>query len=853
MMNFQNLIDRLSSRAKNALISAQVLSEKMVHPYIGTEHLLFGITSEQSSFAAEVLAKNKLTPENILQQVELVTAGIKADSWKPVISDNLKSVIERAAVIASHYGYQFIGTEHFLYGIVTHEGNKAKAILQNLAVNPKNLEQNLLQIFENISSFPEGQNELPPIPGNQHSGPHPSGLGHLPTKPGEQNGKQQSILEFFTSDLTQKAKDGKIDPVIGRNEEIRRMSAILCRRTKNNPVLIGEPGVGKTAIVEGLALKICEKTVPDQLLDKKILSLDLALVVAGSMFRGEFENRLKQIIDEVKSNPDIILFIDELHTMVGAGSAQGSLDAANILKPALARGELRAIGATTLAEYKKHIEHDAALERRFQPILVEQPSEAETIEILKGIRQPYEKHHGVTITDEAISSAVELSSRYIQDRFLPDKAIDLIDESAARLITSLEGNKALRDKKALENELILLETEKNKSVLNQDFTTAIHLKSQEEKLLKKKEQLEKELVNQTEISKLLITSMHIAETVSLMTKIPLQRLDTSESSRLMQLEGNLKAKVVGQDEAITEIAKAVRRSRAGIADAGRPIGSFIFLGPTGVGKTETAKQLAKEIFGDEDALIRVDMSEFMERHNVSRLIGAPAGYVGYEEGGKLTEAVRRKPYSVILFDELEKAHFEVFNILLQILEDGVITDAQGRTINFRNTVIIMTSNFGMKEFLSMPGTLGFTDDTAKTQDADYERLKTSLMTKMKEYFLPEFLGRVDRIVVFKPLGEKILKKIVTLKLSELEERLLKQNLLLKTSAAAVKFLAELNYKSENGARYIRKNIQETAEDQIAELIVSGKAPENSIIHLDVKDGQLVTRVETKRKATVAAR
>lgn len=846
MTNFTFILEKLSSRAKNALISAQLLSEELGHDHIGTEHLLFGIVAEKSSFAAEILTKAKLTPEIVRAEVESVNSNNKVTTWKPVLSENLKTAIERSAIIASQYGYQFIGTEHFLYGLINIGQNKAKVILSKLGVETHELEHNLLAVFENISKFPE----VPENAAHDHGNPERTAGQMGPDQ------KKGSVLEYFTTDLTKKALSGSIDPVIGRKKEIERMVSILGRRTKNNPVLIGEAGVGKTAIVEGLALAISRREVPDTLLDKKILSLDLALVVAGSMFRGEFENRLKQIIDEVKTNPNIILFIDELHTMVGAGATTGSLDAANILKPALARGEVRAIGATTLAEYKKHIEHDAALERRFQPILVEEPSKEESIEILKGLRPNYEKHHNVDITDEAIAAAVELSSRYIQDHFLPDKAVDLVDETAAFLRSISSNSKTLRNKKKVENDLAVLEEEKTKAVLNQDFTTALHLRSQEEKLLKQKEELEAQVKKEAEVPVRAITAEDIAHTVSMMTKIPLTRLAQSEVDKLVNLEKVLKSKIVGQDDAITEVAKAVRRSRAGITDPKRPLGSFIFLGPTGVGKTETAKVIAREVFEDEDALIRVDMSEFMERHNVARLIGAPAGYVGYEEGGRLTEAVRRKPYAVILFDEIEKANPDVFNILLQILEDGQLTDAAGKRVNFRNTIIIMTSNLGMQELTSQAAKIGFAErDESPTEqknklEKDYDRIKDGVMDKVKEYFKPEFLNRIDKILVFKPLGFSELKKISALQLKELQDRLAHQNIQIKATPSVHKFIAEKSFDPAQGARFIRKNFQELIEDALAEKIISASLGEGAIIQTNVEDGKIAFQIEHKERVTV---
>ncbi|HEX3099889.1 MAG TPA: ATP-dependent Clp protease ATP-binding subunit [Patescibacteria group bacterium] len=844
MDNFSFILERLSSRAKNALIAAQMASEELKHDHIGTEHLLFGIVAEKSSFAAEILIKAKISPDVVKAELILVNKNSETPSWKPILSENLKQAIERSAIVASQYGYQFIGTEHFLYGLLTTQSNKSKVILSKLGIDIGELEHNLVAVFENISKFPEMPSDSPM---NGNVGPHDHQHGGQ-QMPGP-DGRKGSVLEYYTTDLTKKAATGSIDPVIGRKKEIDRLVSILGRRTKNNPVLIGEAGVGKTAIVEGLALAIANREVPDILLDKKILSLDLALVVAGSMFRGEFENRLKQIIDEVKADQNLILFIDELHTMVGAGATSGSLDAANILKPALARGEVRTIGATTLSEYKKYIEHDAALERRFQSILVEEPSKEESIAILKGLRPNYEKHHHVTITDEAINAAVELSDRYIQDHFLPDKAVDLVDETAAALRSIHSNSKTAKNRKKVENELSALEEEKTKAVLSQDFTTALHLRSQEEKLMHQKKVLEAQEKEDTQ-PVYSITAEDIAATVSLMTKIPLKKLAQTEIGKLNNLEKLLKTRVVGQDEAIVEIARTIRRSRAGLADPQRPIGSFMFLGPTGVGKTETAKMIAQEVFEDPDALIRVDMSEFMERHNVSRLIGAPAGYVGYEDGGRLTEAVRRKPYSVVLFDEIEKANPDVFNILLQVLEDGQLTDAQGKRVNFANTVIIMTSNLGMRELNAQAKKIGFADRDEAQEDqkakleADYDRIKVGLLEQLKKDMRPEFINRIDKVLIFRPLGMQQLRKITTINFGDVQKRLAQQNITLKATPALIKFISEKSFDPLQGARYIRKNIQDLVSDALAEKIISQHAIAGATITADVKNNEVVFELES---------
>ncbi len=841
MNHFSYILERLSSRAKNALITSQRLSEELRHDHIGSEHLLYGIVQEISSFASEILLKSKVTAETVRVEVVRMNQFRQLPlEGQPKLSNNLREIIEKAAIVATRYQYQFIGTEHFLYGITEMENDEARAILLSLKVSINELRKNLLSIFENVSRFPDLLNVDEPIASEDRPAKTPA-------------------LDYFTSDLSKKARQGKIDPVIGRKSEIERLVSILNRRTKNNPVLIGEPGVGKTAIVEGLALAISKHEVPDSLLDKKILTLDMALIVAGSMFRGEFEQRLKQVIDEVKDNSNTILFIDELHTIVGAGATTGSLDAANILKPALARGEIRVIGATTLAEYKKYIEHDAALERRFQPILVEEPTAEESVKILEGVRPNYEKHHGVTISDDAIKAAVELSSRYIADRFLPDKALDLVDETAAYIKTVNAKVRNVRVVKKIEVELRKLEEEKTKAVMLQDFTTALHLKSQEDKLKKQKGEYQKIMVKKPG-SAVEITSEDITKTVSNITKIPLSKLIKSEAKKLVNLEKTLQARIVGQEEAIQTIASAIRRSRAGIASPKRPIASFLFLGPTGVGKTETAKVLAAEVFSAEGGsafggenpklpLIRVDMSEFMERHNVARLIGAPAGYVGYEEGGRLTEEVRKKPYAVILFDEVEKAHPDVFNILLQILEEGELTDAAGKRINFRNTVVIMTSNIGMSDLTRQAGAFGFSldrtgnnVDTRVRAEAEYDRIKEKVLDSLKQAMRPELLNRIDKIVVFRPLSMEEIKKITALELNYLTDHVLKrQNITVSFDRDLIRFLSDKSYDPTQGARLIRRKIQELIEDPLAEKIITGEITESSHVKVSVENGGIAIR------------
>jgi ATP-dependent Clp protease ATP-binding subunit ClpC len=849
MNHFSFILERLSSRAKNALITSQKLSEDLRHDHIGSEHLLYGIIEEISSFASEILLKNKITPEMVREEIIRMNLGRLSEKWQPKLTTDLREIIEKSAIIASKYQYQFIGTEHFLYGITDIEGNDARNILMALKVSPMELKKNLMAIFENVSKFPDllnidEQSSIGMGSMNNSNGPI-GAVDERPVAPGK-----TPALDYFTTDLSKKASQGKIDPVIGRKGEIERMISILNRRTKNNPVLIGEPGVGKTAIVEGLALAIVKHEVPDSLLDRKIITLDMALIVAGSMFRGEFEQRLKQVIDEVRDNPNVILFIDELHTIVGAGATTGSLDAANILKPALARGEIRVIGATTLAEYKKHIEHDAALERRFQPILVEEPSQEETLLILEGLRPSYEKHHNVNITQGALKAAVELSTRYLTDRFLPDKALDLIDEAAAYAKTVNVKTRNIRVVKKIEMELRRLEEEKTKAVMLQDFTTALHLKSQEDKLKKQKTEYQK-IVNRKPGMAIDITPEDIARTVSTITKIPLNKLVKSEAKKLVGLEKLLQGRIIGQEEATKTIASAIRRSRIGINSPKRPIASFLFLGPTGVGKTETAKALAQEVFEDRDALIRVDMSEFMERHNVARLIGAPAGYVGYEEGGRLTEEVRKKPYAVILFDEIEKAHPDVFNILLQILEEGTLTDAAGKHVNFRNTVIIMTSNIGITDLTKQATSLGFTVERGQNQDArdkaekEYDHVKGQVLDSLKKTMRPELLNRIDKIVVFRPLGMDEIKKIVALELATTFSHVEKhQSLTITADKEAVRYLAEKSFDPAQGARLIRRNIQELIEDPLAEKIIGGELEEGSVVKIVGKaDGLEIKQVD----------
>lgn len=834
--NFSYILERLSSRARRVLVTAQKLSEELQHNHTGTEHLLYAILVEKSSFGSEILLKNNLKPDQVREAVVALNAENIATVWSAKISADLKDTLEKAAIQASRFNSPFIATEHLLFGVLDSGKALGREILISSGIDIIDMRRQLLSIFEHNSKFPDfmGIEEQMPM-----------GTAAPIAQKTEEKVSKSPALDYFTVDLTDRASSGKIDPVIGRSLEIERVISILNRRTKNNPVLIGEPGVGKTAIVEGLALAITKGEVPDSLLNKRILSLDLALIVAGSMFRGEFENRLKQVIDEVTEDKNIILFIDELHTLVGAGATTGSLDAANILKPALARGDMRAIGATTLAEYKKYIENDAALERRFQPIIVDEPSAEEAASILTGIRENYEKHHNVTITPEAIKAAVELSVRYLPDRFLPDKALDLIDEAAANLKVKNERSPKMRLLTALEKQLEALSHEKTRAVLSQDFAAAQALRSEEAKIREQKDAYEAKLASGDTGMKLKITAEDIAHTIGRITKIPVHNIIQKDIDRLLNLEPSLRSKVVGQDSVINSIADAVRRSRLGISSPNRPLGSFIFLGPSGVGKTEMAKALASEIFQSRDALIRVDMSEFMEKHNVARLIGAPAGYVGYEEGGRLTEAIRRRPYSIVLFDELEKAHPDVFNLLLQILEEGELTDAAGKKVNFKNTIIIMTSNIGLSEFNRQASQFGFIEaDEKALVEAAYEQTKEKIKNSLKDIIRTELLNRIDKVLVFEPLPKEAIKKIAELQLNELRERMAGRDIDLGWDDEVIEHLADKSHSPEQGARLVRKVIQENVEGKIAHnLLNSAHKPGNKIkvkVHKD-KNGELAIK------------
>ncbi len=786
----------------------------------GPEHLLYALGVQKGSIAYEILQKANLNLDKVRESIQLRDSEAESQPAssapaKPTLTLESKSAIEKSGVIAAKYNHRYVGTEHLLYGLLKLQTPFVQKMWREQSIDPQEMLGQVVLVLRSTSKFPDITELFEDV---------------REAKGERRNQSKTPALDFFATDLTNPKLQATIDPVIGRQAEIDRLVHILSRRTKNNPVLLGDPGVGKTAIVEGLAKKVVSGDVPEALQGKRILRLDLSLIVAGTMYRGEFESRLKQIIEEITADPNLIVFIDEIHTIIGAGAASGSMDAANILKPALARGELRVIGATTLDEYRKHIESDAALERRFQPIVVPEPSIAETELILEGLRPNYERFHQVRITREAIAAAVELSERYIQDKFLPDKAIDLIDEAAAKRKVERGGSPEAKKIRVLEQQLEDLERQKDQAVLHERFEEALTLKATTSKLREKLAQLTH--VGPAKLKSLAtITRKDIADVVSRITNIPLRDLVSEERDRLLKLEDRLKAHVIGQEEASHAIADAIRRSRVGLRNQNRPIGSFIFMGPSGVGKTEMAKVLAREIYEDESALIRVDMSEFGESFNVSKLIGAPAGYVGYKEGNKLTEPVRRKPYAVVLFDEVEKAHPDVFNLLLQVLEDGQLTDGTGKVVNFKNTIIIFTSNVGL-ESLNQTAKLGFTTSSADARkEAEQRFAETSreVTDQLHEQFRPEFLNRIDKIIVFRPLTAKDVKQIVQLQAAELQALAAAQGFKLTITAAALKRIAELGFSPEQGARAIRKVIQDEVENPLARAILERKFARGAVI------------------------
>ena len=815
------MMQRFTDDAQRVLSFAQEAALELGHDYVGTEHVLIGLTKVKNGVAAKALEELNIVTEDIFEAVEEQVGRGNKKATSIYMTPRVKNVLELAVQVANRMNHNYVGTEHILLGLLSDGGGVAVGILRAMNIRTDDIVEAIRHILGSSTN------------GN-HSG-----------QEGANNNGDLGELTDFATDLNESAKQGKIDPVIGRDTEIQRVIQILSRRTKNNPVLIGEPGVGKTAIAEGLAQRIVNGNVPEILRNKRIISLSISSMLAGAKYRGEFEERLKKAIDEVQQHKDMIIFIDEIHTLVGAGATEGAMDAANILKPALARGEFQVIGATTLDEYKKHIEKDAALERRFQPVQVGEPNEEDALEILRGLRDRYEAFHKAKITDEALKAAVTLSSRYITDRFLPDKAIDVVDEAASKV--RMKVFSAAPDVKALEDRLNTVKKEKEAAVTSQDFEKAAKLRDEEQALVKEIDD-KKTVAKEESDQKLIVTEEDIASVVAQWTGIPVTKIAEEESETLLHLEDELHKRVIGQDDAVTAVAKAVRRARAGLKDPKRPIGSFLFLGPTGVGKTELARALASSLFGDESAMIRLDMSEYMEKHTVSRLVGAPPGYVGYEEGGQLTDAVRRKPYSVILLDEVEKAHADFFNILLQVLDDGRLTDSQGRTVDFRNTVIIMTSNLGAKALHKNSTELGFLapkkaeSHTNDSKTKDFKEAKKSVLDAVKRHFRPEFLNRIDEMIVFHPLTEEDLTKIVTILMSDVIKRLGERDLHLEITPEAMKLLVKEGSDFTMGARPLKRAIQRLIEDPVSDLILKGEAIAGKTIKANAKDNDIVVMI-----------
>ena len=852
-MEHSDKFAKFTKEAKQALIIAQEKAKEANLDYVGTEHILLGILTQSNSLGAQILFNFGVSQDNVnlvLKTVGRLTTkdneGKMQGPAKAGLSGFAKKVIEEALKTGEGYNHSFIGTEHLLFALVSQENTAATVILENMKVNPLDIKDQIVQTFE--------KGQITQSSGTAAKTNHPmnpiefflSGLqgvlvGNMEKEQSKDPYKQKKddkktktpALDYFTQDLVQEAANGKLDPVVGREKEIERVVSILCRKTKNNPVIIGEPGVGKTAIAEGLAFAIAQDRVPESLLNKKILSLSMTSVIAGTKYRGEFEERLKQILDELKTVQNAILFIDEIHTVVGAGSAEGSLDAANILKPALSRGAVQVIGATTTNEYRKQIESDAALERRFQPVLIEEPSLEDTRAMLEGLKKSFEEHHNLQITDEAMESAITMSKRYINDRFLPDKAIDLIDEAASLKRVNLKDDTDLAKK--FQKELSRIIKQKEEAVCKQNYEFAAELRNTELELIKKIDEARSQKLPREKRQK--VTEDDIAKVISSMTGIPLTRLVKSDMERLMNLEKRLKKRVVGQDEAVETVCKAIRRSRAGFADYNRPIGSFIFMGPTGVGKTELVRALAEEVYNDKEALVKIDMSEFMEKHTTSRLIGTTAGYVGYEDGGQLTETIRRKPYSIVLFDEIEKAHPDVFNLLLQILEDGILTDSKGRKVDFNNTIVILTSNIGAEKLTKKAAPIGFNikETELKAAEKDYQATKIEILNELKENFKPEFLNRIDKIIVFRALTNANIKEIVKLHIEMLQKRLEAKKLKIELTAPALEYLAKESYDPNYGARPVRRKIQDIIEDPLTQKFLEG----------DFKEGDSIKIVKTK--------
>ena len=812
------MFERFTDRARRVVVLAQEEARLLSHSYIGTEHILLGLIHEGEGVAAKALESLGISLEAVRNQVEeIIGQGGSSPSGHIPFTPRAKKVLELSLREALQLGHNYIGTEHILLGLIREGEGVAAQVLVKLGADLSRVRQQVIQLLSGYQG---------PATGRPEQSPSGAGVGGSSKEEAGDKGASQ-ILDQFGRNLTQMARENKLDPVIGRSTELERVMQILSRRTKNNPVLVGEPGVGKTAIVEGLAQKIVNNDVPDTLMNKQLYTLDLGSLVAGSRYRGDFEERLKKVLKEIKTRGDIVLFIDEIHTLVGAGAAEGAIDAASILKPMLARGELQTVGATTLDEYRKHVEKDAALERRFQPVKVDEPTLAHTIEILKGIRDQYETHHRVTITDQALVAAANLADRYISDRFLPDKAIDLIDEAGSRLrIKRMQTPPDLRD---LELRLAEVQEAKRRAVEDQKFEEAGRLRDQEKSLLEEKSSKESEIKAAGVDLYDEVDEEAIAEVLSQWTGIPVYKLTEEETQKLLNMEGELHKRIIGQENAISAVSQSIRRTRAGLKDPKRPSGSFIFLGPTGVGKTELAKTLAEFLFGDDSALITLDMSEYMEKHTVSRLVGSPPGYVGYEEGGQLTEAVRRKPFSVVLFDEIEKAHPDVFNTLLQILEEGRLTDAQGRSVDFRNTVLIMTSNLGTQDLRK--ANVGFTTDDAAMS---YERMKDKVMESLKQHFRPEFLNRIDEVIVFHELARHEVVQMVDLMTKRLATQLEAQGLGIEITQAAKDLLAEIGYDPQLGARPLRRAIQRHVEDELSEKLLYKSFTAGEIIVVDVE-------------------
>ncbi len=812
-MFYQN---RFTERAQQALTKAQEAAASFGHSYIGSEHLLLGLLREQGGPAAKALAACGVTDDALVKQIEELSGRGTPDSSAPQgMTPRTKRIIELSIQSAAQMGTNYVGTEHLLLGLLREGQNVALTALANLKVTPQMVAEKLSEVLGGVQ---------------QGEGPGAAGA----------SGKSGDALEQFGRDLTAAAREGKLDPVIGRSKEIQRVIQILSRRTKNNPALIGDPGVGKTAVVEGLAQKIVAGDVPETLKDKRVVSLDLTGMIAGTKYRGEFEERIKKVIEELTQNKDTILFIDEMHMLMGAGAAEGAADAANILKPALSRGEVQVIGATTLDEYRKNIEKDAALERRFQPVQIDEPSPEDAVEILKGLRDRYEAHHRIKIPDEAIEAAVKLSVRYVTGRFLPDKAIDVIDEACSRVRLSTLTTPP--DLKQMEDEITAIAAKKEEAVKGQDYENAAKLRDEEKNKREALEARRKEWSEQQTKTHGAVTEEDIAAVISGWTGIPVAQMTEDEGQRLLHLEDTLHQRVIGQNEAVTAVAKAIRRGRVGLRDPKRPIGSFLFLGPTGVGKTELSKALAEAMFGDENAMIRIDMSEYMEKHAVSRMIGSPPGYVGYDEGGQLSEKVRRHPYSVVLFDEIEKAHPDVFNILLQILEDGVLTDGQGRHVDFKNTIIIMTSNIGAQKITgNARKSLGFAEGGENTAERTFEQIKEDVLSELKTVVRPEFLNRIDDIIVFNRLSEDEIAQIADGMLRKVAERMQEMGITMDWTDAAKKHLAKAGFDPVYGARPLRRAVTNEVEDLVAEQSLEGKIKSGDHVTLDAEDDKLTLR------------